>query len=102
MAKVTMRKKHQGKPALYDDIDAEWSIMWLVSIPMLEGKIEPIRVRARKTEYGWRGWHVGGNPSKAATHWFGHLWRPATPEETARFNEEFGITVCDVTQEKSA
>ena len=108
-----MRRKHPGKPALYDDIDADWFIMWLISIPMLIGKIEPIRVRARKTKYGWRGWHVGGDATKPPTHWYGHLWKPATVEESAKLDAEYGTEtpvvsndvpnpVCDVTRDKSA
>lgn len=105
-----MKRKHPGKPKIYEDIDAEWCITWLVSIPMRVGKIEPIRVRVRQTEFGWRGWHVGGNPAAPVNHWYGHQWKKATAEESARLDAEYGTTtpindvdesrVCDVTHPK--
>lgn len=83
------RNRVPGKPAILDDQPESFRVMWLVSIPTMSPR-EPIHVRAVKTQHGWRGWHVGGDPTRLATHWYGHYWSEANESQTAKLDEQYG------------
>jgi hypothetical protein len=73
---------------------------------------EPIRVRLRPTEHGWKGWYVGGSVASQPTHWFAHQWHPANTAENAALDEQYGTEtevypqhtkkVCDATHSTSS